>query len=109
MNLELLYPSDEKFEFKKIQGIPNKFGEFSGYYLLAMARSYMKVGLGKTTVDRYVCFTNEKYDEVWIEKLSIFRPRKWLAFEDTIKIDDDDEFSEILNFFKQKKILDPKT
>ena len=109
MNLELTYPTDENFEFKKIQGIPNKWGEFSGYLMIAMARSYLGVGSRRTTVDRYVCFTDESYNQVWIEKLSIFRPRKWLAFEDTVKIEDDQEFNEVLKFFKDKNILDPES
>ena len=109
MNLELLHPADGQFDFKKIQGIPNKHGEFSGYLLIAMVRSYLSVGSGKTTVDRYVCFTDETYNQVWIEKLTIFRPRRWFAFEDTIKIEDEEEFNELLDFLKEKEILDPKS
>jgi hypothetical protein len=107
MNLELAYPDRGKFNPKELPAIPNKGGQFSGYYMLAMARSYLSVGSGKTTVDRYVCFTNEVGDQVWIEKLSIFRPRQWFAFDDTVKIESDEEFNELLNFFVNEGILDP--
>jgi hypothetical protein len=109
MNLELTHPEQGKFDPKNLPAIPNKNSQFSGYFLLAMARSYMSVGSGKTTVDRYVCFTNENGDQVWIEKLSLFRPRRWFAFDDTVKIESDEEFDELLKFFVDEGILDPKS
>ena len=108
MNLELLYPSQQEgFDFSNLKALPNKHQEFSGYYLIAFLRSYMNTGKGRsTTLDRYVCFTNEQRDNVWIEKLTIFRPRNYLVFDDTIKIEDDEEWNEVLSFLKERKILE---
>lgn len=108
MNLELLYPArEEGFKTEDPKGIPNKNGAFSGYYLLAMVRSCLVTSVGRsTTIDRYVCFSDETFSNVWIEKLTIFKARKWFVFEDTIKIESDEEFNEVLNFLKNKKILD---
>jgi hypothetical protein len=108
MNLELLYPhQQEGFDLTNLKALPNKHNEPSGYYMIAFIRSYMSTGQGRsTTVDRYLCFTNEERDNVWIEKLSIFRPRNYLVFDDTIKIEDDEEWNEVLTFLKKRKILE---
>jgi len=108
MNLELSYPHTQVgFDVKDLKAIPNKNNEASGYYLIAFVRSYMNTGKGRsTTMDRYICFTNEERDNVWIEKLTIFRPRQYLAFDDTIKIEDDEEWTEVLNFLRERKILE---
>lgn len=106
MNLELTYPKTTPVDFSQLQAIPNKNSQFSGYYLLAFARSLLKSERASTTIDRYVCFTNESRDQVWIEKLGILRPREWFAFEDTRKIEDNEEWTEVFNFLKARNILD---
>lgn len=108
MNLDLIYPSQQEgFSFDNLQGIPNKAGQFSGYYLISLIRSYFTTTSGaRSSVDRYVCFTNETKDQVWIEKLSFFNHKKWIVFEDTVKIDNNEEFNEVLSFLKERKILE---
>jgi hypothetical protein len=98
MNLEVVHSIKEPINAQ----IPSKSGHPSGYYLIAMVRSYIGHSV---TVDRYVCFTNYTKDQVWIEKLAITRPRKWFAFDDTVKIEDDEEFNEVHNFLINKGVL----
>jgi len=107
MNLKLIYPHDlESVDFSKIKAIPNKDNQSSGYYLIAIAASQLGSNLQSHTIDRYICFTNEQRDQVWIERLGILRAKKWFVFEDTRKIENDEEWQEIFNFLKQKKILE---
>lgn len=107
MNLKLIYPHDsEGVDFNKIKAIPNQHNTFSGYYLIAIAASQLGSGAQSHTIDRYVCFTNEQKDQVWIEKLGILRPKKWFVFEDTRKIESDEEWQEVFNFLKERKILE---
>lgn len=108
MNLDLVYPEQQEgFSFENLQMIPDKHNQFSGYYLIAYVTSKLKLALGNsTTIDRYVCFTNEKKDQVWIEKLTSMRSKRWFVFNDTIKIDDDNEWNEVFNFLKDRKILE---
>jgi len=109
MNLKLSYPEKEPFSFSDLKILPNKSGAPSGYFMIAMAESYMKTLADSfITVDRYVCFCNYERDQVWIEKLAVTRPRQWLAFEDTIRIEDDDEFNSVHDFLLEKGILDGK-
>jgi hypothetical protein len=82
MNLEVVHSIKEPINAQ----IPSKSGHPSGYYLIAMVRSYIGHSV---TVDRYVCF----------------RPRKWFAFDDTVKIEDDEEFNEVHNFLINKGVL----
>lgn len=107
MKLNLTHPLDGIFDPSKIVGIPNKHSQFSGYYLLGMAETVLSGG--GIAVDRYVCFTNIEKDQVWIEKLTHLRVRGWFVIEDTVKIEDDEEFNLLLQFFKEKNILDPKS
>jgi hypothetical protein len=109
MKLALHYPDHSVgFDIKKdLRKLPNKYGQWSGYYMLAFLSSYFTTANGATnTIDRYVCFTNEIGDQVWIEKLGIIRAQKWFAFDDTRKIDNDEEFNNIYNFLKERKILE---
>jgi hypothetical protein len=107
MNLRLLYPHDlEGFSFANLKAIPNKHNHESGYFLIAMIASQMSGPIASTTLDRYVCFTNQRLDEVWIEKLGILRSKKWFVFEDTRKIDNDEEWNSIYSFLKERKILE---
>lgn len=100
--LQLVYPKSEGFKPENLAGIPTKSGQFSGYYLLGMAVRTSIIG----TVDRYICFTNMDCDQVWIEKISNKSSMNHLAFDDTVHIDDEGEFKELLTFFEKKKILD---
>ena len=106
MNLELTYPKTTPVDFSQLQALPNKDSQFSGYYILAFARSVLKSERASTTIDRYVCFTNTTRDQVWIEKLGVIRARDWFAFEDTRKIESDDEWMEVFKFLKAQNILD---
>jgi len=107
MNLELTYPDPNKeFDLTELPAIPNKHQEESGYLLIAMVRSYLKTSVAKTTLDRYVCFTNYDRDQVWIEKLTILRAKRWFAIDDTKKIEDNEEHKELLRFLMNSKVLD---
>lgn len=106
MNLSLIYPhNSEGVDFAKIKAIPNKHNEESGYFLIALVASLIGK-INPSTLDRYVCFTNEQRDQVWIEKLGIVRAKKWFVFEDTRKIENDDEWKEVYAFLKNRKILE---
>ena len=101
MKLELTYPDPNKsFDFTELPSLPNKYKEDSGYLLIAMIRST----LNNSTVDRYVCFTNQDRTEVWLEKLAVTRLRRWFAIDDTVRIDDE-EFNEVYSFLKKEKVL----
>lgn len=107
MNLRLLYPHDsEGFSHRDLKAIPNQHNQESGYYLIAMLASYMTSSASSTTLDRYVCFTNQQKDQVWIEKLGILRAKRWFVFEDTRKIESDEEWNEVFTFLKTRKILE---
>ena len=106
MNLELTYPKKTPVDFTQLQAIPNKSSLFSGYYLLAFVRSVLRREQASTTIDRYVCFTNDTRDQVWIEKIGVIRTRDYFAFEDTKIIEDNEEWTEVFNFLKARNILD---
>jgi hypothetical protein len=102
MNLELIYPAtQEGFDFKNIKAIPNRHREESGYYLIALVKRPSRI-----SPERYVCFTNITKDQVWIEKVATLRSSEYLAFEDIRQIDNDEEWNEIFNFLKARKILE---
>ena len=101
MNLQLVYPNRlEGHKKEDLQGIPNKHNEFSGYYLLAVAESQSVIP------EKYACFTDSSMGQVWIEKIATVTSKKWFTIEDTRRVDDDEEFDKVLNFLKEKKILD---
>lgn len=96
MNLKTLY----KHDFTKgrdLHELPNKYGSSSGYFLIAIV---------KTLTDKYVCFTDETSKSVWIEKLSLIRPKKWTAFEDLVHITDDEEFNLVHSYLVKEGVLD---
>ena len=101
MILRVTHSSREPLENE----IPNRKRQGSGYFLIASVNSLMKVGTTYTVLDRYVCFTNYTKTDVWIEKLTSLRVRRWFAFDDTVKIDDEEEFNEIHGFLVQKGVL----
>jgi hypothetical protein len=100
MNLALIYPLKKPYDFDNLIGIPNKNGEFSGYYLLAIAES---IGLFS---DHYICFTNVDRNNVWIEKASIVSNKDWFCFDDLVKIKDEEEFNLVHSFLVKESILD---
>ena len=101
MNFQLSYPERvEGFKDRDLKGIPNKHNQFSGYYLIAIVQN------GSLIKERYVCFTDASLTQVWIEKVTAISSRAWFTVEDLRKIDDDIEFNEVLNFLRDKKILD---
>lgn len=107
MNLDLIYPEGNPPSI--LPAIPNKNGDPSGYLLIAIIRSTLGPALNPvSTIDRYACFTNYEQDTVWIEKLNLIRAKKWFVFEDTLRIDDEEEFNEIYNFLINKKVLGGK-
>jgi len=102
MNLQLVYPAKRTEGHKRedLQGIPNKNGKFSGYFLLALLESKGVVS------EKYACFTEETLSEVWVEKVATLSTRSWFTIEDTRKIESDEEFNEVLTFLRQKGILE---
>lgn len=102
--LALLYPALRNsfgFNPKQLRAIPTKSGNDSGYLLIAIIGT-----VGRLPGDKYACFTNQNGSEVWIERLSILSHKEWFCFDDLTKIDNNEEFNEVLNFLKHKKILD---
>jgi len=67
---------------------------------------YRMIGCSKSGLNVYVVFTNETFDKVWIEKTSSLMIRNFVASEDLVRIDDEEEFEMIHRFFINKGILD---
>ena len=77
--------------------IPTKHSTESGYYLIALASE------GNTG---YVVFTNQNHSEVWIEKFSNLTCIDFFHFEMLEKIDDDEEFQYVYEYFQKIGVLD---
>ena len=102
MSLDLIYPAKgTKVNYENLPVFPNKHGQASGYYLLAVVSDKHHY-----TSEKYVCFTDHTMGSVWIEKVSSLAASKWLAMDETVRIEDDDEFSRVFNYLQEQGILE---
>jgi len=98
----LNYKISYRSPIANVRELPDKYGNSTGYYLLAIID-----GGNKFNPDRYIVFINNEFNSIWIEKhanpLSSF-----LNMNDLIKIESDDEWQSVFNYAVQEKILESK-
>jgi len=98
MKLEFPLKGDLKFwKTRKFMPIMATALTVSAYYLIGMCSS---------GTDFYIAFTNEKQDQIWIEKTTSLLGQASSYASSFQKIETDEEFNLAYDFFIKKGVLD---